>query len=339
MPVPPPLNRQMLLTSRPKGVPEPGHFTLSSRDLTPPAAGEILIRNRFLSVDPAQRGWANDEGNYSDPVPLGTAMRALAVGEVIESRAAGLAAGDILYGWFGWQDYCVATPAAVLRRVVETDLPLTASLGVLGINGLTAYMALHRLGRPRAGETVVVSTAAGSVGSFAGQLARIAGCRAVGITGSVEKVAAATSRYGYEQAIDYRATDDIGAALDAACPQGIDIFYDNTGGTIGDAVRQRMNIGGRIIQCGTASIPHWTPPPQGPRCERQVLTRRLSWAGFVIFDHLADFADTAAALAELIRRGALTYDEDITVGLEQAPAVLAGLYRGDNRGKAIIALP
>ena len=154
MPVPPPLTRQMLLTSRPKGVPEPGHFTLSSRDLTPPAAGEILIRNRFLSVDPAQRGWANDEGNYSDPVPLGTAMRALAVGEVIESRAAGFAAGDILYGWFGWQDYCVATPAAVLRRVVETDLPLTASLGVLGINGLTAYMALHRPapgGRDRGG--------------------------------------------------------------------------------------------------------------------------------------------------------------------------------------------
>jgi hypothetical protein len=329
----------MLLTSRPKGVPAPEHFTLAEAAIPAPGPGEILVQNRFLSVDPAQRGWANDEGNYSDPVPLGTPMRALAVGEVIESRAPGFAAGDRLYGWFGWQDYAVVAPAAVLRRVVETDLPLTASLGVLGINGLTAHLALHRLGRPRPGETVVVSTAAGSVGSFAGQLARIAGCRTVGITGSAAKIARALARYGYDQAIDYRATTDIGADLDATCPAGIDIFYDNTGGAIADAVRQRMNIGGRIIQCGTASTPHWTPPPQGPRSERQVLTKRLSWSGFVIFDHLADFPETAARLADLIRQGDLAYDEDITEGLEQAPVALAGLYRGDNHGKAIIALP
>ncbi|PWR20953.1 NADP-dependent oxidoreductase [Zavarzinia compransoris] len=338
MPTPFPPNRQVILSSRPKGVPQPEHFTLSSAAVRPPAAGEILMRNHHLSVDPAQRGWANDEGNYSDPVPLGSAMRALAVGEIVESRAPGYAAGDFVYGWFGWQDYCTTTTAAVLRLVAETDLPLTASLGVLGINGLTAHLAFHSLGRPRAGETVLVSTAAGSVGSFVGQLANLAGCRAVGVTGSAEKVAAATTRYGYAQAVDYRASADIAADIAAACPAGIDIFYDNTGGAIGDAARALMNTGGRIIQCGTASIPHWTPPPQGPRSERQVLTKRLSWSGFVIFDHLAAFPATAASLADLIRAGRLTYDEDITAGLENAPAVLAGLYRGENLGKAIVSL-
>lgn len=338
MPGPSLLNRQILLTSRPQGVPRPEHFTLGAAEVRSPRPGEILVRNHHLSVDPAQRGWANDEGNYSDPVPLGTPMRALAVGEIMESRAEGFSAGDFVYGWFGWQDYCTATPAAVLRLVAERDLPLTASLGVLGINGLTAHLAFHTLGRPRAGETVLVSTAAGSVGSFVGQLARLAGCTAVGVTGSDDKIAAATSRYGYARAVNYRSSSDIAADIAAACPDGIDIFYDNTGGEIGDAARALMKTGGRIIQCGTASIPHWTPLPQGPRCERQVLTKRLSWSGFVIFDHLAAFPETAAKLADLIRAGQLTFDEDITRGLERAPDVLAGLYRGENLGKAIVSL-
>ncbi|MDD3446771.1 MAG: NADP-dependent oxidoreductase [Zavarzinia sp.] len=331
-------NRQILLAHRPKGVPKPEHFTLAETPLPIPRDGEILVRNHHLSVDPAQRGWANDEGNYSDPVPLGTPMRALAVGEVVESRAADFAPGDFVYGWFGWQDYCAATPAAVLRRVVETHLPLTASLGVLGINGLTAHLALHTLGRPRPGDTVLVSTAAGAVGSLVGQLANIAGCRAVGVTGSAAKVETAKARYGYATAIDYRTSTDIGADLAAACPDGIDVFFDNTGGTIGDAARALMNVGGRIVQCGTASIATWEPPPSGPRAERHVLTKRLSWSGFVIFDHRAEFAATAEKLAALLDSGHIVFDEDITHGLERAPEVLEGLYRGDNHGKAIVSL-
>lgn len=334
----PATNRQMLLSRRPKGVPRPEHFTLAESAVPAIGSGELLVRNLHLSVDPAQRGWANDEGNYSDPVPLGTPMRALAVGEVIDSRADGFSAGDIVYGWFGWQDYCAVLPSAVLRRVVESHLPLTNSLGVLGINGLTAHMALHRLGRPQPGNTVLVSTAAGAVGSLVGQLASIAGCRVVGVTGSAGKVALAKARYGYDAAIDYRASPDIAADIAAACPDGIDVFFDNTGGVIGDAARALMNVGGRIVQCGTASIASWDPLPAGPRAERQVLTKRLSWSGFVIFDHLAEFSTTAAKLTTLLDAGRLVFDEDISHGLERAPEVLEGLYRGDNRGKAIISL-
>lgn len=332
------VNRQIRLARRPQGVPRPLHFERVDAPVPDLSAGEILVRNHYLSVDPAQRGWANDEGNYSTPVPLNSTMRALAVGEVVDSRADGFAAGDYLYGWFGWQDYCVATPAAVLRRVTEKAIPLTASLGVLGINGLTAHLALHKLGRPQAGDTVLVSTAAGSVGSFVGQLAKIAGCRAVGVTGSPEKVATAVACYGYAQAIDYRHEADIEAAIARACPDGIDVFFDNTGGAIADAARGLMRLHGRIVQCGTAATAAWTPPPTGPRAERNVLTKRLTWAGFVIFDHLDDFPATAAKLAALIESGQLIYDEDIVEGLENAPDALTRLYTGENRGKSIISL-
>lgn len=332
------LNRQIRLVKRPQGVPQPLHFDYAEEPVPPLDAGELLVRNHYLSVDPAQRGWANDEGNYSNPVPLNSPMRALAVGEVVESRAEGFAAGDRLYGWFGWQDYCVAGPEAVLRRVAEPAIPLTASLGVLGINGLTAHLALHGLGRPQAGETVLVSTAAGSVGSFVGQLARIAGCRAVGLTGSPEKVATARARYGYAEAIDYHAEQDMAAAVARACPDGVDVFFDNTGGPVADAARGLMRQGGRIVQCGTAATATWTPVPMGPRVERQILTKRLTWSGFVIFDHLAEFPATAAKLAALIEAGELVYDEDIVEGLENAPAALARLYTGENRGKSIISL-
>src|SRR6516225_10792624 len=190
-------NRQIRLVARPRGIPQAEHFSLVTVPVAAPGSGEILIENRYLSVDPAQRGWANDEGNYSAPVPLNTPMRALAVGEILESNTREFRPGDFVYGWFGWQRYCVTTPDAVMLRVVPSDLPLSANLSVLGMNGLTAYLAFHRLGDPKPGEHVLVSTAAGSVGSFVGQLARIAGCRAVGLTGSTEKVAKAKERYGY----------------------------------------------------------------------------------------------------------------------------------------------
>ena len=203
------MNRQVRLVARPRGIPQAEHFALVTEPVATPGAGEILIRNHYLSVDPAQRGWANDEGNYSAPVPLNSPMRALAVGEILKSNAAGFRAGEFVYGWFGWQTCCVATPEAVLRRVSPSALPLSANLGLLGINGLTAYLALHRLGDPKPGEHVLVSTAAGSVGSFVGQLAQISGCHAVGLTSSSEKAALAQARYGYRQMINYRDATDL----------------------------------------------------------------------------------------------------------------------------------
>jgi NADPH-dependent curcumin reductase CurA len=332
------VNLQMRLIARPKGVPQPADFALVRAPVTRPEEGEILVRNHYLSVDPAQRGWANDEGNYSAPVPLDTPMRALAVGEVVESRCPEIREGDFLYGWFGWQSHCTTKPDAVLRRITSSSLPLSANLSLLGINGLTAYLAFNDLGKPQPGEHVLVSTAAGSVGSFVGQLARLAGCRPVGLTSSATKAALARDRYGYADMIDYRNENDLASAIRRTCPDGNDIFFDNTGGAIADAALRSMRKGGRIIQCGTASIASWSPPPVGLRPEREVLTRRLRWAGFIIFDHVAALPEAADELTRLALCGELVYDEDILLGLEQAPSALAGLYAGTNRGKPIIRL-
>lgn len=331
-------NRQVRLVTRPRGIPQPEHFSLVTEPAATPGKGEILIANRYLSVDPAQRGWANDEGNYSAPVPLDTPMRALAVGEILESNSPGYRPGEHVYGWFGWQRYCVTTPESVLRRVVPSSLPLSANLSVLGMNGITAYLAFHGLGDPKPGEHVLVSTAAGSVGSFVGQLAHIAGCRAVGLTSSADKAARAKERYGYQDMINYREATDLGAAIRAACPDGNDIFFDNTGGAIADAAIRTMRLRGRVIQCGTAANASWTPVPIGPRPEREILTRRLRWSGFIIFDHLAEFEAAAGRLAELALAGKIVHDEEILPGLEHAPGAIAQLYRGENHGKLIIAV-
>jgi NADPH-dependent curcumin reductase CurA len=332
------INRQVRLVARPQGIPQAEHFALVTEPVTPPREGQILVRNHYLSVDPAQRGWANDEGNYSAPVPLDTPMRALAVGEVVESNASEFHAGQFLYGWFGWQTFSVTTPDAVLRHVDPAALPLNANLSLLGINGLTAYLAFHGLGDPKPGEHVLVSTAAGSVGSFVGQLASVAGCRAVGLTSSAEKAALARARYGYQNMIDYRVTKDIAAAIREACPEGNDIYFDNTGGPIADAAIRSMRLRGRIIQCGTAANSSWTPVPTGPRPEREILTRRLRWSGFIIFDHVAEFQAAADRLTQLALDGRIVYDEEILSGLEQAPGAIPRLYRGENQGKLIIAV-
>ncbi len=206
------------------------------------------------------------------------------------------------------------------------------------MNGITAYLAFHGLGEPKPGEHVLVSTAAGSVGSFVGQLATIAGCRAVGLTSSAGKAAHAKARYGYQDMINYREATDLAAAIRAACPNGNDIFFDNTGGAIADAAIRTMRLHGRVIQCGTAANASWTLPRTGPRPEREILTRRLRWSGFIIFDHVAEFETAAAQLAELTLAGKIVHDEEILPGLDHAPGAIARLYRGENHGKLIIAV-
>lgn len=327
-------NRQVLLTARPAGVPQASDFTLAASDVPKPAEGAFLVRNIYLSVDPAQRGWASAEANYSAPVPLGGPMRALAVGVVVESRHPDFAEGQFLYGWFGWQDYAVATPQQVILRATQ-NLPLSAFGSLLGINGITAYLALTELGRPKAGDTLVVSTAAGSVGSFVGQIGRSLGCRCVGLTGDDRKVALCKERYGYEAAINYK-SGALDTALATAVPDGVNVYFDNTGGTILDTVLRRMAVGGRLVQCGTASIGSWNPPPTGPRNEREILTRRLIWSGFVIFDHMARYAQAADEMARLHKAGTLGYDTDLAEGIENAPGAIASLYAGENLGKKLI---
>lgn len=330
-------NRRVLLARRPVGIPQPDDFAFDDAPVSSLPAGRFLVRNIFLSVDPAQRGWASDVANYSDPVAIGSVMRALAVGIIVESRHDDFAVDSFVYGWLGWQDYAVAEPADILTRFNRPMVPLSAYAGVLGINGLTAYIALTSLGHPRRGETVLVSTAAGAVGSIVGQLAKGFGCRTVGLTGDDAKVRRCLDRLGYDAAINYRSMP-AGDLLAPYLPDGADIFFDNVGGSILDNGLRHMRPGGRVIQCGTASIASWSPPPQGLRNEREVLTRRLVWSGFVIFDHAARFNEAIDRLTSAIEAGSLVYDEDIEVGMEHAPDAIRRLYAGENSGKKLIQL-
>lgn len=330
-------NRQAVLASRPVGVAQAENFAIRETETGVLPEGQIRIRNAFLSVEPAMRGWIADKGNYSAPVEIGSVMRSLAVGEVVESRSAHFRSGEIVCGWFGWQDYADVPPAAVVRRVKETDLPQSLALGVLGINGVTALLALEVIGEPKAGDTVLVSTAAGAVGSAVGQIAKILGCRAIGVAGGADKVAQCRDLFGYDAAIDYRASG-LGEALDAACPDGVNVYFDNTSGAISDAVWPRLVVGGRVVVCGTASFSSWDPWPSGPRLERHLLVKRARAQGFVVFDYLDRWEASVARLVDWVRAGKLRYVEDILEGIEACPDALAGLYRGENKGKRLIRL-
>ncbi|MEH2476559.1 NADPH-dependent curcumin reductase CurA [Nitrobacteraceae bacterium AZCC 2161] len=331
------MNRQVILVLRPTGVAQSEHFAIREAPIRPPADGQILVRNNFLSVEPAMRGWIADIGNYSAAVEVGSVMRALAVGEVVESRHPDFRTGDVVTGWFGWQELATVEAGAVVRRIVETDLPRSLALGVLGINGVTALLALTLIGEPRGSDTVLVSTAAGAVGSAVGQIAKIMDCRTVGIAGGPEKTARCLGLFGYDAAIDYKAPG-MAEALVAACPDGVQVYFDNTAGAISDLVYPQLAVGARVVICGTASIPSWDPWPTGPRVERHLLVKRARMQGFVIFDHMERYEASIATLADWVRAGRLRYEEDILDGLESCPDALAGLYRGENQGKRLIRL-
>jgi len=331
------VNRQVLVVARPDAIPQAEHFEIIEGHVPVAGHGQILVRNHFLSVEPAMRGWLADRSNYSAPIAIGSVMRSLAVGEVASSSDPGFAVGDMVLGWFGWQDWAAVGPDTIVRKLAEPDLPASLALGVLGLNGVTALLALEKIGAPKAGETVLVSTAAGSVGSAVGQIARILGCRTVGITGGADKVRICTEEFGYDAAIDYRAPG-LDAAIAAACSNGVDIYYDNTGGAISDAALRHLNIGARVVICGTASIASWDPVPAGPRVERHILTKRARMQGFVFFDHMDEFDAASARLAQWIRDGRLTWREEIVDGIEQAPGAIADLYAGANFGKRLIRL-
>ncbi|MGJ7510927.1 NADP-dependent oxidoreductase [Variovorax sp. GT1P44] len=331
------INRQVRLKSRPTGIPQAEHFEIVDAPVTSPGPGQVLVRNIWLSVEPAMRGWVSAVANYSEPVAIGAVMRAFAAGRIVESKDPAWPVGAAVTGLFGWQDYAAVDGAAILRRIAEDDLPMSTALGVMGINGVTAHYGLLELGQPRAGETVVVSTAAGAVGSCVGQIARLKGCRAVGIAGGEAKRALCVERFGYDVAVDYKAAD-FAQRLAEACAGGVDVYFDNTAGTISDAVMAHLNVGARIVICGTASVASWDPPPQGPRVERHLLTKRARMQGFVIFDH-PEYADGARAdLAAWLRNGSLRYMEEVLDGIAHAPDAIAGLYRGDNLGKRLIRL-
>jgi NADPH-dependent curcumin reductase CurA len=332
-------NQQVCLTSRPNGIPQAENFAVRDGEAPTIGPGEVLVRNHYLSADPAMRGWITDSSNYWPQIQIGETMRAFAVGEVIESKSPDYAVGERVMGIFGWQEYSAASEKNVMLRVPDLDVPLSAYLGVLGLNGLTAYFGLLEVGQPKPGDTVVVSTAAGAVGSAVGQIAKIKGCRTVGVAGGSEKVRQCIEEFGFDEAIDYKGVEDLDAALQAACPDGVNVYYDNTSGRISDAVMRHIALGARIVICGTASYPSWNPWNVGPRPERHLLVKRARMQGLLTTDWVKEFPQAVEQLARWVAEGKLRYREEMLEGIGHAPGSLQKLYSGENTGKLVMRLP
>lgn len=297
--------------------------------------GQFLVRVIWLSLEPAMRGWIAEAANYSKPVPLGTPMTGFTVGEVVESRHPGYPVGAIVQGRQGWRRFAVSDGGDIDRIVDPTVAPVSTALSVLGINGATAYVGLVEVCDPKPGDTVVVTTAAGAVGSMVGQIAGRLGCRAVGVAGGPDKRRTCLDEFGFDAAVDYKATADLGPALDAACPDGVDCFFDNVGAEQFDRVLERINIGARIAICGTIGMPSF-PLPVGPRPNRQLLIKRARMQGFLILDHFDRYAAIIDRLTEWHRAAPFRWREDVTDGLANAGAGLVRLLAGHNTGKALV---
>jgi NADPH-dependent curcumin reductase CurA len=333
----PSANRQVVVVKRAQGIPTPDVFRIREESVPECPRGGVLVRVLYAAVDPAMRGWLSMERNYLT-VPDGAVMRAEGVGEIIESQAPQWRAGDFVYGVFGWQQYAAVDVSQLHRRVDLGVAPAPVWLGSLGINGLTAWVGLRHLARVRAGETVLVSTAAGAVGSAVAGLARASDARVVGLTGGPDKVKRCVDSLHCAAAIDYKAEPDLARAIAQACPAGVDVFFDNTGGAIADAAFESLKRGARIVQCGTAAVSSWLPPPAGPRRERDMLVKRLSWHGFVILDHVNLFAPALEELVQLYAAGKLDAQTDVLEGLDAAPGAISRLYGGTNQGRLCIRI-
>jgi len=327
-------NRQVTLAARPTGEPVESDFALVESAIPAPEEGEALVRTLWLSLDPYMRGRMNDVRSYARPVEIGGVMSAQGVGEVVESRSRQWAPGDVVLGPLGWQEYAVAS-AHALRRVDRNSAPIQTALHVLGMTGLTAYFGLFDVGRPVAGDTVVVSSASGAVGQIAGQLAKIAGCRAVGIAGSPEKVDDLLTMYGYDAGIDYR-QEDVREALGRECPHGVDVYFDNVGGKISAAVHRNLAKRARVVICGQIAEYNEMPPRGGPRSLQFTIVRRVQIEGFLVGDFAHLYEPALERLGRWLAEGRLRYREDVVEGLERAPRALIGLLRGENRGKLLV---
>ena len=327
------VNRQILLVEKPSGKLGPEHFRLTDGPIPEPKDGEALLRVRYISLDAANRAWMHG-ATYRSAVEANTVMAGGGIAEVVASKSPGLAPGDIVFGDTGWQDYA-AIPAKHLTKLPKLE-PMTHLLSVYGIAGLTAYFGLLEIGKPKAGETVVVSAAAGSVGSIVGQIAKIKGCHAVGIAGGKDKCHWLTSELGFDAAVDYK-DGAVFKALRAAAPDGIDIYFDNVGGDILEACLPQMNNYGRIACCGAISQYDGVPAEHGPRgVPGLIVVKRLIIQGFIVMDFMEERDRALADLQSWVAGGKLKVQEDVIKGLENTPKALIGLLAGENRGKRMV---
>lgn len=327
-------NRQFLLAKRPVGAATRETFTYQEVPVGEPQDGQVLVRNEYLSLDPAMRGWMNEGKSYIPPVALGDVMRALGVGKVIASAHPGFAVGDYVNGALGMQDYFTGEPRG-FYKVDPKLVPLPVYLSALGMTGMTAYFALLDVGAPKTGDTVVISGAAGAVGSIAGQIAKLKGCRVVGIAGGQEKCKRLVEEFGFDGVIDYK-NEDMLAGLKRECPKGVDVFFDNVGGDILDAVLSRLNFKARVIICGAISQYNNKEAVKGPANYLSLLVNRARMEGFVVMDYADRYAAAGQEMAGWLLKGQLKSKEHIVEGLESFPESLAKLFSGENHGKLVL---
>jgi hypothetical protein len=329
-----PVNRQWRLKSRPTGLIKADNFELVSQPIPEPGAGQLLIRSVYLSLDPAMRGWLTDRPSYVPPVQIGEIMRGLAVGIVEKSNHPKFAAGDRVQGMFGWQEYLLSSGDAV-TKLPETGLPFSASLGLFGLAGLTAYAGLLEVGQPKSGETLLVSGAAGSVGSLVGQIAKIKGLRVVGIAGTDEKCNWLREELAFDAAVNYKQAE-FKKQLKTACPNGVDIYFENVGGEILETALYLMNTFGRVVMCGMISIYNATESVPGPSNLALVISKRLKMQGFLATDYASKVKEMVSNFTQWYSSGQLKYRVDIVRGLEAAPVAINKLFDGSHHGKLIV---
>ncbi len=326
--------RQWHLGAHPRGRPiADGDLVLAEAELPDPAPGQMLLKTRWLGFDPAQKGWMENVADYVAPMAIGDVMRGSGITEVMASNGGKFAVGQLLAGSTGWAEHLLHDGDGL--NPVDPALPPTAMLSILGTTGMTAYCGLFKIGRPVPGDTVLVSGAAGATGSIVGQLAKLAGCRAIGIAGGAEKCDWLVREAGYDAAIDYKSAD-LRAQLKEQAPKGVDVIFDNVGGTILNDMLGQIATGARVVICGGISRYETGTLPAGPQNYFNLVFRRASMAGFIVIDWASEFPGIRKRLAEFVNEGRLVYREDVQHGFENAPATLQRLFSGDNRGKQIL---
>ena len=331
-------NHAIVLAARPEGEPKDSDFRMEQRPVPQPGAGQVLCRTLYLSLDPYMRGRMSAAKSYAQPVEIGQVMVGQTVGEVVASNNPDFAVGDVVLGNAGWQEY-VISDGSDLRKLDPSLGPVSYALGVLGMPGLTAYVGLLDIGQPKAGETVVVSAASGAVGQVVGQIAKLKGCRVVGVAGSAEKCDYVTDELGFDAAVNYK-LDSFEGDLEAACPDGIDVYFESVGGQVLQAVLPLLNVHARVPLCGTIAHYNATELPPGPdqlpKLMRVLLTRRVMVRGFIIFDHNDRYPDFARDMAQWISDGKIKYREHVAEGLENTPEAFRALLRGGHLGKMLV---
>ncbi|MRG27841.1 NADP-dependent oxidoreductase [Laceyella tengchongensis] len=328
-------NQQILLINRPKGMPTEADFKWEEIPIPQPGEGEVLVKTLYLSVDPYMRGRMNDSKSYVAPFELNQPISGGVVGEVVESKAPGLGAGDIVVGMLDWKKYQTVSAHGV-KKIDPTVAPITTALGVVGMPGLTAYFGLLDIGKPQPGETVVISGAAGAVGMVVGQIAKIKGCRVVGIAGSDAKIEYLVKQLGFDAAINYKTETNLKAALKEACPNGVDIYFDNVGGEVSDAVMTLINPHARIPLCGQIALYNMEKVAIGPRIQPLLLINKALIKGFIVSDYAERFEEGTRQLALWVKEGKLRYEETIVDGFENTIQAFLGLFSGENLGKQLV---